>query len=243
MQADWKASLAAMHRDVLHGESPWRPLRQSVSVAESVDGRWWKLALAALPVVLFLGLLWRASQPPRVEAQHRSQRFEVVFIPRSASATEHDPPPPAPPRLHRPHSLIAAPVPEPPRAIDYPDEPALAEDAAEDSLPPPSGTDLLRQIDNSVRRQVDANAQPFATRAPPRLPGRSDAFVEGIHVRGRPSPEQRVQFVLGLVGLGRPDPCPDVRRHVRDAIAAEHRGQGIDGELQLWLTRAEKCRR
>ena len=113
----------------------------------------------------------------------------------------------------------------------------------DDDTPPPSAGDLLRQLEYNAARRYDIDGQRISRHARPRLPGRAEAFVEGIHVRGRPSPEQRVQFVLGLVGLGRPDPCPDVRRHVRDAIIAEQSGRAVDGELDHWLARAERCRR
>ncbi|MEZ5464040.1 MAG: hypothetical protein R3F22_02210 [Lysobacteraceae bacterium] len=241
MDADWKAALAAMHRDVLHGDSPWRPLRQSVSVAETVDGRWWKLALAVLPVALFLGLLWRAAQPPLAPNTAAAPRFEVVFFPRQKTTTESVPPPPEPPVLRRQRSLIAVPVPASPSSAATP-LPSFDDDAAY-VLPPPSGGDLLRQLEHSASRSHGIDVERLSRHGRPRLPGRAEAFVDGIQVRGRASPEQRVQFVLGLIGLGRPNPCPDIRRHVRDAIAAKQAGQGIEGELDDWLTRAEHCRR
>src|SRR5690606_25635948 len=150
--------------------------------------------------------------------------------------------PEAPPALRPLRSLIAVPIPEPP-AVDVLAIPEQLAPATTGALPPPSAGDLLRQLEYNAARSEEGNDRRISRSGRPRLPGRAEAFVDGIHVRGRPSPDQRVQFVLGLAGLGRPDPCPDIRRHVRDAIAAQQAGNGIDGELDHWLARAEHCRR
>ena len=221
-------------------EQRWRPLRQPVGVREAHDGWWWKLALALLPAALFLAMLWVAAEPDALPPRAAVERIEVVFIPRSA--TPRPPPPPTAPALRSRPSLLAPPVPELPDTSALPSPVTDGTETVSD-LPPPTAGDLLRQLNSTAARRYDLDGEGIPRHGRPRLPGRAEAFVEGIHVRGRPSPQQRVQFVLGLVGLGQPDPCPDVRRHVRDAIAAEQRGQGVDGELDDWLTRAERCRR
>lgn len=62
------------------------------------------------------------------------------------------------------------------------------------------------------------SARPLRSSTGPRLPGRVDSIVDGFHVRGQPSIEDRVLGVAAMVfGGGRPETCNDVRQRLLGA--------------------------
>lgn len=67
------------------------------------------------------------------------------------------------------------------------------------------------------------------------LPGRSEAFVEGFHVREETSPADAVQAVLGLVGLGNAGgiTCGDIRRKMVSDISDAERRKLIHDERRI----------
>lgn len=172
-----------------------------------------ELWLAAGATVLIHALLWLAfrsiaTPEPPVASDHT--RIVIEFLPTRAPIAV-PPIPDAPRRLVR-----ARPAPE--RA------PAPLPGAAPDAAVEPSAPGTTDPFD--PRRALQAFGRgdgpggaavrgPFE-RAPPRLPGRDEAFVDGVVIRGSPSPQQVVNAV-GAMLFGAVTPaqlCADVRRMI-----------------------------
>jgi hypothetical protein len=113
----------------------------------------------------------------------------------------------------------------------------------------PAAPDILGQRSgiDALSPRLPALAQPVPWRAEGprfdggrgqiRLPGSDATRVPGLVVRDPVSLDQRVQGVLAMVGWGRIDPCPDIRRHVRSAIEARD-----PDEVSYWIDREQRCR-
>ena len=111
---------------------------------------------------------------------------------------------------------------------------------ATDVFDPRPGIDaLLPQLPALAKPfPLDTEATHFdGGRGRARLPGTDETRIPGLVVRDPVSLDQRVQSALALVGWGRIDPCPDIRRHVRSAIEARD-----PDEVSYWTDRERRCR-
>lgn len=152
--------------------------------------------------------------------------LQVEWIPATPVRPPVSPPPPSTPKP-------ALPAPQP-------RTPVASEPVAEVAPSAPMEPVARPRLQN----QISAWAQPTApTPSPrterwrgqplPRLPGREEAFVEGIHTRDRPSPQQRVQAIAGMLLGARPYDCDDVARKMRSDISAAERQRLIEDERRM----------
>ena len=139
---------------------------------------------------------------------------------------------PDPPALRSRPSLLAPPA----RAADTSALPSPVTDGTETvtDLPPPTARRPAFASSTTPRRGAADRMAGHSAAWQAKAAGPRRGLREGIHVRGRPSPQQRVQFVLGLVGLGQPGSLPDAcaakitRCHRRRAARA--------GRMANWMT-------
>lgn len=177
--------------------------------------------------------------------------MQLFWIPRTADPVA-EAPPLAP---EEPRQAIApvrpSPPPSPTDALPAPEATARVQAAPrenDNTLPAATAWDdarpaglidplLLRIPEGTAADSGPARAPFTGGRDTLRLPGGGPAKVEGIVVGTGPSLEDRVQGVLALVGLGKVNPCPDIRTHVQSAIAA-----GDPDEVQYWINKQRRCR-
>ena len=206
------------------------------------------LAVAVLHAPAIAWLMAPPKQPKqRPPAVGRSKPMQLVWIPREQPQVPDRPEPPATPTadtataLAVPGTLLSS----PPRQ-KYSDAPTAERDLAADVVPPAwdARRDLLgiRALVRTFPAQDTAQASQAGPgfsggREAIRLPDDGPPKVEGIVVRAEVSLDDRVQGVLALVGLGRVDPCPDIRSQLRSAIAT-----GDPQEVQHWIDRERYCR-
>lgn len=194
-----------------------------------------RIAAIALTLVLhgFL-LLWllRPVSPDPALARwtpaqrEQAERMEVALLPAAANrATE----PPAP---RRPPSRAALRTP-----------PSAANSALEAVFPAEPDAAVLEAAPSvlDLRLPPALRAQPRLAPADPlrrsvRLPGREEAFVEGIELRDRPTPQQVVNAIGAMFFGGGSDPCADIRSRLSDARDHAERMDLIHRE------RANRCR-
>lgn len=214
--------------------------------------------LVWLAVLVVHGFALLALAPPRGSHAPPGKRMQMFWIPienvapkqRSAgSATEEDTAAPAAPGV-APSRAAAA-----PRRVVERSDPASSsvQSTASRGDPPgrrgPAPADILDQRPGirALLPQLPALAQPAPLdtgvirfdggRGRARLPGTDATRIPGLVVRDQVSLDQRVQGALALVGWGRTDPCPDIRRHVRSAIEAQD-----PDEVSYWTDRERRCR-
>ncbi|MBN8428404.1 MAG: hypothetical protein J0L65_13140 [Xanthomonadales bacterium] len=106
--------------------------------------------------------------------------------------------------------------------------------------PPANAPPTARRLQDQLPGWLNTPAQPPSRSAEawrgkplPRLPGREEAFVEGIHTRDSPSPQQRVQAIAGMFLGARPYDCDDVARKMRSNISDAERRQLIEDERRM----------
>jgi hypothetical protein len=185
----------------------------------------------ALHGFLLLWLLRPVSPDPALARwtpaeRERAERMEVALLPAAPTSA---PAPPAPRRasprtpLRAPPSAVASAL----EAVFTAEPDAAVLEAA------PSVLDL--------RLPPDLRAPPRLAPADPlrrsvRLPGRDEAFVEGIVLRDRPTPQQVVNAIGAMFFGGGGDPCVDIRSRLADAREHDERMDLIHRE------RANRCR-
>jgi hypothetical protein len=112
--------------------------------------------------------------------------------------------------------------------------PASAATQGADAAPPAGGRRLIDQIGAYAREPVDAHRfQRNPLEPSVRLPGRAEAFVEGVHVRESISPQDVVQAIGRFIGGGGGITCGDLRRKMASDISDVERRRLIDDERRL----------
>jgi hypothetical protein len=112
--------------------------------------------------------------------------------------------------------------------------PAAAATQVGDAAPPAGGRRLIDQIGAYAREPVNPNRfQRDPLEPSVRLPGRVDAFVEGVHVRESISPQDVVHAIGRFIGGGGGITCGDLRRKMASNISDVERRRLIDDERRL----------
>lgn len=180
------------------------------------------LVIQAVLAVFVLSQIERSNAPPDDDAA-----LQVEWI-RAERPPSRDL---APPVLST--AAIAVKVRQPPPAVSLTVSPTAPEAIA------PAALRTQRRLQDQLRGWLDTPAPPVRSvdswrgRPAPRLPGREEAFVEGIHTRDRPSPQQRVQAITGMLFGARDYDCADVARKMRSDITNTERRQLIEEERRM----------
>ena len=215
--------------------------------------------LVWLAVLVIHGLALLAIPPPRSSHAPPRRPMQLFWIPNEKIPSPQHPAAAARDEAMATHADAAA---VPPRTSPV----SRTVDHARSEAPPPSVQHTTREVHapgrrvpatpeflgqrrgvDALMRQLPALTQPLPSvtedtrfdggRGQLRLPGSDTTRIPGLVVRDQVSLDQRVQGVLALVGWGRTDPCPDIRRHVRSAMDAQD-----PDELSYWVDREQRCR-
>lgn len=181
-----------------------------------------------------LMLLWLlAGDRQRLPAAEDTP-LQIVWIRRPAETLPVPPMPQAPTRTERDTRVRSAAVDlaaEPPPANAVDELAASADEALDRPLP---ARPLSAQIGAFVREGAPAAQYERGPLDRPgqALPGRDEAFVEGLHVRAELSPQDMVQAVGRFFGAGGAT-CADLRRKMVSDISEAERRKLIDDERRL----------
>jgi len=206
--------------------------------------------LLAVAVLHVPAIAWLMGPPrpakQRVPVAGRGKAMQLVWIPRAEPAAGLEPRTPAVAEPTAPR--VASGIPPSTSQRQAPADmhmPTIAPSAAADTQAPAWDVRrdmlgiqaLVRALPAQDAQAPGAKAAFSGGRDAIRLPDDGPPRVEGIVVHEDVSLDDRVQGVLALVGLGRVDPCPDIRRHLRSALAG-----GDPDEVQHWVNRQRACR-
>lgn len=207
-----------------------------------------RLPAALLTLVLHLLLLAWLLQAGRLRSLDAdvdnadTSTLWVEWIEREPEAPAAPPIPPMPPMPRAPSRRT---VPAPAAGADAPISvteaqrtdrlpPASAATQGTDAAPPEGGRRLIDQIGAYAREPVDPHRfQRDPLEPTVRLPGRAEAFVEGVHVRESISPQDVVQAIGRFIGGGGGITCGDLRRKMASDISDVERRRLIDDERRL----------
>ncbi len=179
-------------------------------------------------LLLHAGLLALLRQTPEIAAPQAAsptppaERLEVVLLESPSPAAEIGPPRPAR------RQSISRPL-RAPQGFNV-----LSNELEADELPGGTDRGMVLSLPPSLRElPALAPRNPMMT---PRvgMPGRDEAFVEGITMHRQITPEVVVNAIGALFGGGRYDACADIRSRLASADSHEER---------VALTHRERARR